>query len=162
MDKKHDTQALMSQYTTIVDLYKHEDLLNWTKFEHLVYVNAGLWIVVNFLFSNSDSISGTVMTVIFITICILGFVASMAFAGALWSGVNYMNARKDSVRRIERALIDQGSAVRVFCPDEDCEVNTSTPSLTSYILRYIPFLLALIWLVMIVMEFVIGIANSIG
>jgi hypothetical protein len=41
--------TLIEQYKIAVELYKHEDNLNWTKLNHLFYINTGLWAVMGLI-----------------------------------------------------------------------------------------------------------------
>ena len=46
-------RTLLEQYRIAVDLYKHEDSLNWTKLNYLLAINTGLCAIMGDSFGNS-------------------------------------------------------------------------------------------------------------
>ena len=91
--------VLTSQYQQAVELYMHEDLLNWNKLYNLSYVTVGLLAALGYFLSNRPR--GRAMPW---AICALGLVISSGFIFANWVGVDYLYTRKRAAVRIERAL----------------------------------------------------------
>lgn len=89
--------TLVEQYKIAVELYNHEDNLNWTKLNHLFYVNAGLWAVMGLIVRFGTTENGSVLIdprLIIGMVSLTGMTVSAALGVALWFGVTYMHNRK--------------------------------------------------------------------
>lgn len=143
-NESYDLSILIEQYKTAVDLYKHEDTLNWHKLNNLFYVSAGLWAVIGFLFLGKEFpeflISSKVTLIIIV--CIIGLIKCTAFGIAIWSGVSYMYRRKCSMAAIEKLLMKHGGTQIIISPK-----NAVHRSKTILMLRIVPILLALIYVI---------------
>ena len=104
-DKGHKKklETILEQYKIAIDLYKHEDLLNWNKLNNLFYVNAGLLAIIGFLLKEETTITINVICLILI-VSLIGFSMSCIFWVALLSGVAYLHSRKDRASEIEKRL----------------------------------------------------------
>lgn len=93
----HNPDTILEQYKIAVDLYKHEDNLNWTKLNNLFYINAGLWAVVGLIIQFGD-VENDILPIDFrffmIIISLIGMIISIALSVALWYGVEYMGNKK--------------------------------------------------------------------
>ena len=147
MDEKEKLNVLIAQYTIAVDLYKHEDSLNWKKFEHLFYINAGLLAVLGFVLEKSTIPSENNMKIMTL---IAGFLVCLIFSIAIWYGTKYMLNRKDRVLKIEEKLEEYGALNIVKQTESNSFLKTSP---TVAILRLSPILLMFIWLILLVLQF---------
>ncbi len=108
-NKLDDAEAniLINQYYIAVDLYRHEDILNWNKLNNFLYVSGGLMAVFAFFLKNkAEIITHVINPLIFISL--LGIVVSIGFFVAIFFGVKYMQARKAKVVEIDRQLMRIG------------------------------------------------------
>lgn len=153
--------TILSQYKIGVDLYKHEDSLNWTKLSYLLYVNAGLLAIVGFVYEKGENIfkMNIANNWLVFTICIVGIVSSLLFGIALQSGIYYLQGRKETIMNLEKHLIEKHDGDYLFCiPDieDQCErYNCSRfmdkkkkffqKSPTMLMLKSISYIFAAIW-----------------
>lgn len=143
-------ETLREQYKIAVELYRHEDDLNWRKLNHLFYSNAGLWAVVGFVLqSGASSVSSAVSPRCLVgVVSAVGSIMSMAFGIAIWYGIRYMHSRKDAVSSIERILVEHGGQYVVSSPGEKEAFLRVSP--TMWMLRSAPILLFMVWIVMFI------------
>lgn len=137
--------VLLHQYESALDLYKHEDRLNWQKLNNMLYVNAAIGALLGFIVEKpSDQKILTIDTVNIVLIAsFAGFVVSLGFWISIWCGIHYMQARKRAVTQIERVLVNH-SGFHLVTP-----VNIITRrSLTTYVLLALPLIFTIGWLVM--------------
>jgi len=137
---------LMNQYFAAVDLYKHEDGLNWQKVNHLLYVNAALGAIVGFVLERErQDLFALSMPALLLTIAAIGLLVSVGFGVALWFGTHYLNNRKRAVLVVEERLIARGG-VPVVTP-VSCGVPTrfQRVSPTIWVLRLLPMGFVLLW-----------------
>lgn len=135
---------LREQYQIGMDLYKHEDLLNWTKLYNFFYVNLGLLAIVGLVMKERAKHYGPSFVVALVSV--LGFIMSLAFTGTIYSGLKCMHNRKDHVINIEKELIQYGAediVSNMSLADKDRESFERT--LTSKILRIIPPVITVVW-----------------
>lgn len=139
---------LLEQYQIAVQLYQHEDELNWAKLNHLFYINSGLWAIVGFILQADIAQHAPLDPNFVVTfVSAVGLVVSVAFEIALWYGTLYMYSRKNAVIHIEKALIEQGGAHLVSVPTEAPSYLHRSP--TMWMLRAVPALFTLAWLAML-------------
>lgn len=135
---------LREQYQIGMDLYKHEDLLNWTKLYNFFYVNLGLLAIVGLVMKERAKHYGPSFVVALVSV--VGFIISLAFTGAIYSGVECMHNRKDHVIKIEKELIQYGAADIVSNVSlADKELKSFRRTLTSKIIRIIPLVITVVW-----------------
>lgn len=108
---------LLHQYTVAKDLYTHEDKLNWKKFEHLFYVNAGLFAILGFVMDKGKKLDFTSNSLA-LPVMGLGLLVSLSFGISIWMGTRYMNARKKCMEEIEEKLINEGAVALVHSTSE--------------------------------------------
>ncbi len=144
-EKAPSTEILLEQYQKAIELYQHEDDLNWSKLNHLLYVNSGLWAILGFILQANKGAVGMFTTDLLVTVVgSFGLLVSLIFEVALWFGGLYMYERKKAVIRIEKRLIELGGAHVVSVPEEKQSYLLQSP--TMWILRLIPLLLAATWI----------------
>jgi hypothetical protein len=146
LEKKLETKLLIlrEQYQIGMDLYKHEDQLNWTKLYNFFYVNLGLLAIVGLVMKERAKHYGPTFVVALVSV--LGFITSLAFTGTIYSGLKCMHNRKDHVVKIEKELIQYGAediVSNVKLNKKDMESLDRT--LTSKILIIIPPVIAVVW-----------------
>ncbi len=133
-------EVLLAQYHAALDLYKHEDSLNWSKLQHLFYVTAGMIAVLGFILTTPS-----VQPLLLVVVCATGFFVSLAFCIALNSGVTYLNYRKNAVIRIEERLVEAGGEWIVNPSQNGQELASLVISRTTYVLRYFPVFVTILW-----------------
>ena len=145
-------ETLLEQYKIAIDLYKHEDNLNWRKLNHLFYVNAGLWAVIGFIiehdFPNETfSIPFPLFTGM---VSLIGLIVSVAFGIALWYGIEYMHSRKDVAAKIEDSLIQfGGKRIVSLYAESKKRKRYLKESPTTWMLRLVPILFSSIWFIVL-------------
>jgi len=143
--------TLLEQYKIAVELYNHEDNLNWAKLNNLFYVNAGLWAAVGFIiqFGSAENGSFPISLRFFMGMAsVIGMIVCVALGVALWFGVMYMNDRKGAVIRIEKALIRYGGKYIVSQRSRGRkERGILRRSPTMWVLKSVPIVFFIVWLV---------------
>ncbi len=92
--EKERVKILIEQYKIAVDLYKHEDLLNWSKLNNLFYVSAGLLAIIGFLLGEETTTIQIPVIRFILVVSIIGFFMSILFWVSLLSGVFYLNVAR--------------------------------------------------------------------
>ncbi|MHC4738607.1 MAG: RipA family octameric membrane protein [Planctomycetota bacterium] len=142
-NKTKEVKVLLEQYKVGVELYRHEDVLNWTKINHLFYINGGLWAVIGL--SSSTGSAGTPMfefsRLIMVIVAAAGIIVCLALGTALWIGTKYMKDRKAKVVNIEKALKSYGG---------ETLVDNKLTEITMCILKLVPFIFVTVWLIILV------------
>ena len=146
---KPSLETVREQYNIAVELYRHEDDLNWRKLNHLFYANAGLWAVIGLILKDGIVSESSRITLPFLvgTVSVVGLLVSMAFEIAIWYGITYMHSRKDVVISIERILVEHGGEYVVSSKE-----GVLRRSPTTWMLRSVPILLSLAWMVMFIVN----------
>ena len=147
--------TLREQYKLAVELYEHEDDLNWRKLNHLFYINIGLWAVIGFIakFDSSNLFFAVSPYFLLVMVSLIGLILSLAFGVALWFGVNYMHSRKDVVVAIEKILVQHGGRYIVSTgPENGEEKRFLKRSPTTWVLRSVPILLSIAWVIIFIMS----------
>ena len=151
--------TLAVQYRIAVELYRHEDNLNWTKLNHLFYINAGLWAVMGFIAQSNGTKNGPLPIdprLLMLTVSFIGMIACFALGVALWFGIKYMLNRKNAVIRIEERLIKHGGNYIVSSKSDIVSSKSDTPeksgfleiSPTTWMLRLVPIVLFIVWAIL--------------
>ena len=145
--------TILEQYKIAVELYKHEDNLNWTKLNHLFYINAGLWAVVGFIIQFGGAENGSLpinFRFFMVMVSLIGMIISGALGVALWFGVRYMHNRKRAVILIEETLVHHGGEYIVSpssgAPEERGILGRSP---TTWVLKSVPIVFFIVWLVVL-------------
>lgn len=140
--------TLMEQYKIAVQLYRHEDELNWTKLNHLFYVNGGLlimagWCVEAMKGPNQWNPSVAVPSGAGVLVC-------LAFTISLWAGTAYLQHHKKRAVAIEEALGHHGGAPVLRPQGHERGRWLLEKSPTRWMLRSVPILILLFWLFVLV------------
>ena len=131
---------LEKQYEIAVDLYLHEDNLNWSKLNNLFYISGGLVAVVSILASlSSENLLYSILIV-----SILGILSASLFSVTIHSGVTYMMERKKKVMEIEKLMIRK-NATRVVLPSVSSQSMLMTKSPTGQVMIWLPRLILAVW-----------------
>lgn len=125
------SQYMLDQYKVAVDLYKHEDLLNWQKFNNLIYVNTALVGFVAFFQVGFPKIVATVLP-------LFGLLVSVCFLVCIRAGITYLQARKEAAIAIEKQIHEKTN-LRVV--DVDYPILRNSP--TTRTLTLFPILFCL-------------------
>jgi predicted GNAT superfamily acetyltransferase len=139
-----DTRLLESQLSLAVDLYKHEDFLNWQKLNNFFYISAGLLA----LFGLSLGLDAQHRSTILISVGVVGILISLAFFVTLRAGVSYLQARKATVAFLERNLFDQHGSMIFYGRDVSMRKQLQRSPTTS-ILQIMPLIGAIGWLILL-------------
>lgn len=138
---KFDKDIILHQYEIAIDLYKHEDQLNWSKINHLFYVTSGILLLVSLAYSNFEGIS---LNQVMSLISTLGILSSVMFSIALRSGIIYMQERKKAVIEIEQKIISN-KGVKVISSDFIHKYKLLKKSPTTIVMNIIPVFLTVLW-----------------
>jgi len=142
-------EMLQEQYKIAVELYRHEDDLNWRKLHHLFYVTAGLWAVIGFIVKFNESLIISPRLLVGM-VSLVGLIVSFAFGIALWFGVEYMLNRKNAVIAIEEILVHLGGRYIVSPSVESMKKKRFLKiSPTTWMLRLLPILIFIVWMIML-------------
>ncbi|MES9970520.1 MAG: hypothetical protein ABW092_10845 [Candidatus Thiodiazotropha sp.] len=149
LPKDDDTtvNVLINQLYIAVDLYKHEDSLNWSKVSHLLYMTGGLGALLSFLVKNKVDFIDTQTDPIFL-VCIFGILTSFGFLIAIGSGLIYMSNKKKVVRELDRMLDSYGGVAILGVTDDINNSNNAISkkhSPTVLILLAFPLGITIIW-----------------
>ncbi|MFI7387152.1 GNAT family N-acetyltransferase [Streptomyces sp. NPDC049813] len=152
--RKPREAMLQAQYTVAIDLYKHEDVLNWNKLNNFFYITAGLAAALGFtLGQRSDpeasaaDISDTLATVI----SVIGLGSALAFTQMLRFGRRYLSARKKAAMELEEHLAWHGGQ-RIVGREASVAGNSwLRQSPTGLIMMLLPALVSVCWTALLVM-----------
>ena len=147
--------AVLNQYDIAVDLYKHEDQLNWSKLNHLLYITGGLGALFGFFLNHRDSIRFQYIDPL-VMVSLLGVLVSGGFAVVIWMGIRYLALRKEEIMKMELGLVrvtghsvvcPSELAARGSLPDRSHPVKTSH---TTLVLRAFPLAILALWLLILI------------
>lgn len=148
----YNGEIILSQYEYAIQLYTHEDKLNWSKLNHLFYITAGLFGVFSFVINAELDVFFMYMTLAFVSV--LGIFSSYLFYKTVSSGMDYMHHRKESVIELEN-LLEKMGGLRIVGKGAELDQRLSK-SLTSLVMRRMPFLIMVIWMAIMVLIIVLG------
>ncbi|WP_039938070.1 GNAT family N-acetyltransferase [Streptomyces himastatinicus] len=143
--RKPREAILHVQYEVAVDLYKHEDNLNWQKLNNLFYITAGLAAAMAFSLGKEGA-GGTLGKALAGVISVIGFGVSMGFSLMLRYGRQYLLARKEAVIELEEYMAWLGGERIVNRRASDPRAGYLKVSPTGLIMVLLPVLVALCWL----------------
>ncbi len=147
----YDKDIILTQYEKAIELYKHEDELNWSKMYHLFYVTAGLAALLSIIL---PMISGIMINISICILSLMGSLVSGLFYIAISNGINYMQRRKQSVIDIEQILIGL-NGVKVVSSNFDRNDRAFRISSTTKVMRLIPITLGILWVLAFLSSIVI-------
>ncbi|WP_143232588.1 GNAT family N-acetyltransferase [Actinoplanes regularis] len=145
------TRMLEQQLHLAVDLYKHEDLLNWQKLNNFFYVTVGLAALcgISLGLKNND-----LQPLILLLTSLLGMVSAVAFSVTLGAGVFYLQWRKEAIAHLERVAEMKGGTVVLFgrkgIGRRRLAILAKSPS--NYVLRGIPAFIGAGWLILAIVQ----------
>ncbi|MFE2044209.1 GNAT family N-acetyltransferase [Streptomyces sp. NPDC059477] len=143
--RKPREAMLHAQYQIAVDLYKHEDNLNWQKLSNFFYITAGLAASTAF-FLSKDGAGGTLGKGLAIIIAIIGIGVSLGFSLMLRFGRQYLLARKETVVEFEEYMAWHGGERIVNRRTDEPSSAYLRVSPTGLIMVLLPVLVAVCWL----------------
>ena len=161
MNKQHSASSfkpeiLIYYYEIAVELYRHEDHLNWLKINHLLYMNAALAAILSFFLErNPETIIGLGRYEAVFYIGVIGLLVSFAFFITIWLGTFYLQARKAAVIELEDKIHDLCGpyfvpVVRSSKVDVDATSKQwLSKSLTVYMLRALPVGFFIFWMLVL-------------
>ena len=146
LHRGYSVDLLMTQYRHAVDLYKHEDMLNWNKLNNYFYIITALTAAFGLVVANvqGKGIDGPERAML-AGFCVMGFLTSAGFAAALISGFHYLQARKAAVAHLENALVRYGGSRIVTMVPEAGNRRWLAVSPTRHLLRGAPFVIGAGW-----------------
>jgi hypothetical protein len=147
--EKENLDVLRFQYMKAVDLYSHEDRLNWTKAAAVFVLSSLLATAFGAFVELPVPWSSAIMYVYFYAIVALGTLGLWLLNVSLKFGVHYMMKRKEAVIIIEQKLQPFGALPVVSATEESLRESPTT-----WVLRRIAWLplalLALAFLIHVV------------
>ena len=143
----YSTKLLVRQYKYAVDLYKHEDSLNWNKMNNYFYITTALTAAYGLVVSagGSKSTSGASRAML-VGFCVVGILTSAGFGAALAAGVHYLHARKRAVETPEDALVRAGGTRLITIAGPDLNRVWLKKSPTRHLLRIAPAVVGAFWI----------------
>ncbi len=138
---------LIEQYECAVDLYRHEDTLNWSKLRNFLYITAALMAALGI--SYNSMVTGQVTKTagdLTQVVSLVGFFISAAFTVTIWSGTHYLDARKEAVYCLEKTLTRIGGVMVVTPPQPRPTKGILHQSPTRIVLRCFPLLAMCVWI----------------
>jgi len=142
-------EVLVEQYPVAVDLYRHEDRLNWSRLTNLLYVTVGLLAVLGLSAPGSGPLVTGHNRIVVLAVCVIGLLASLTFGIALWSGAQQMQSRKAAVTALEVSLSQAGGLPILGRGGGGLTRWLRQPPAT-LVLRTLPAAIAACWLVVAV------------
>ncbi|MFI0777879.1 GNAT family N-acetyltransferase [Streptomyces sp. NPDC021212] len=147
--RKPREAILHTQYGTAVDLYKHEDNLNWQKLNNFFYITAGIAAAIAFCLGKEGA-GGTLGTALAAILAIIGFGVSLGFAAMLRFGRQYLLARKEAVIELEEYMAWHGGERIVNRRTSDPGSAYLKVSPTGAIMVLLPVLVSFCWVAVLV------------
>ncbi len=143
----YDKEIILGQYEHAIELYKHEDSLNWSKINHLLYITGALVgltsLLANILEADSQWFIYSILAV-----SLFGALSAFLFQVAISNGVEYMQRRKQAVVEVERILKHLGGIdiVSSYATPADKRFRRSP---TTGVMKLIPKLIVGIWIIVL-------------
>lgn len=135
----------MMQYQLAVDLYKHEDSLNWSKLNNFIYVTTGLIAAASFIAQlgrdDVPLLRGGLLLLI-----VVGLLTSACFAVMLHFGRLYLQRRKAVVTQFEEMMAWWGGSYIVGDVAGKRHPSWLDRSPTALVMVVMPFLAFAVWL----------------
>ncbi|WP_030545292.1 GNAT family N-acetyltransferase [Streptomyces albus] len=142
--RKPREAMLHTQYMVSVDLYKHEDNVNWQKLNNFFYITVGLAAVAAFSVGKEGA-GGSLGKALAAIISIIGLGVSLGFSQMLRFGRRYLLARKSALIELEEHLAWHGGRRIVTWHSSDPGNAYLKISPTGAIMALLPAFVALCW-----------------
>ncbi|AKH83975.1 GCN5 family acetyltransferase [Streptomyces sp. CNQ-509] len=139
---------IQAQYPVAIDLYKHEDSVNWNKLSNFFYITAALAAATGFSLTSD---SGKVRSIA-LMLPLIGLGLALAFSQMLLCGLRYLRARKDAVINIEDSLSWHGGARIVSHGISSPGNRWLRESPTGILMVSLPLLMAACWVVILIIS----------
>ncbi|MFE4049346.1 GNAT family N-acetyltransferase [Streptomyces sp. YIM B13518] len=147
--RKPRESMLQTQYGIAVDLYKHEDLVNWHKLNNFLYITAGLAATVAFTLGKEGASSEETALGIASIIAVMGLASALTFTVMLRFGRRYLQARKSAVVDLEEYMAWHGGHRTVGRQATEPGAAWLRSSPTGLVMVMLPALVSLCWLAML-------------
>lgn len=136
----------LHQHRIAVDLYVHEDNLNWAKLNNYLYITIASAAAFGFVLEPAlrQTVTPDRVHWIALFVAAIGLLTSVGFIFALSSGLVYLDARKQAVSEIENVLSAQGGVRIVGRRIRTASVLRRSP--TRWVLRLTPVIGLLFWI----------------
>lgn len=145
--KGYSTKLLVRQYKYAVDLYKHEDSLNWNKLNNYFYITTALTAAYGLVVSaGNDKATSGASRAMLVGFCIVGILTSAGFGAALTAGVHYLHARKAAVESLEDSLVRSGGTRLITIAGPNLNKGWLKKSPTRHLLRMGPVVVGVFWI----------------
>ncbi len=139
----YDKEVVLNQYERAIELYIHEDNLNWSKLNNFFYITGGIfaiatiWPKINSYINFCEAL---------LAISFVGIIYSYLFRIALNSGIDYMLARKRAVVEVEQILIKlRGVKIVSTHYNKGTKNRRLRKSPTSRVMKNIPLIMLIFW-----------------
>ncbi len=139
-----DNDILTNQYEMAIQLYQHEDNLNWSKLNNYLYMTGGLTFILSFIDLKQYIVALTVIS-------LLGLLVSMIFYISIKSGIEYMQERKRAVTAIEKRLYAKKDGIYIVTDFSKKMIKSHT----IMVMKLIPIGGLLVWLIILVVSMVL-------
>ena len=144
--KGYSTKLLVRQYKHAVDLYKHEDSLNWNKLNNYFYMTTALTAAFGLVVSaGGDKPISDASRAMLVGFCVVGILTSAGFGAALAAGVHYLHARKAAVAALEDGLVRSGGTRLITISGPNLKKGWLKKSPTRHLLRLAPLIVGVFW-----------------
>lgn len=146
--RKPRESMLNSQYLVSVDLYKHEDNLNWQKLNNFFYITVGLAAAAVFSVGREGA-GGGLGTALAVIISVIGLGVSLGFFQMLRFGRRYLQMRKSAVTEFEEHMTWHGGQRIVSWKSSEPGNTYLKVSPTGAIMVALPLLVAACWVALL-------------
>jgi len=136
------------QYQMAVDLYKHEDKLNWLKLNNFIYVTTGLIAASSFMIQLGDGEAALRQWGLLLLIAV-GLLTSLSFGVMLLFGRRYLQRRKAAVTQFEEMMAWWGGHYIVGDVAGKRRPRWLDQSPTAVVMSVMPFMAFGVWLVVL-------------
>jgi predicted GNAT superfamily acetyltransferase len=139
----------LHQHRIAIDLYVHEDNLNWAKLKNYLYITVATAAALGFILEPTLREAAAVGRLRWIGLLItgIGLLTSLGFTFALSSGLIYLDARKQAAAEIEDMLSARGGVRIVGRRIRTATVLRRSP--TRWVLRLTPVIGLVFWIAMV-------------
>lgn len=139
-DSEQDQALLMEKQHAAIQLYNHEDNLNWTKFGMLITFMMALLAAVDYLLKQP---AGQTYQILTIVVIVMGFSINLMFHQKLRSGLKFMHHHKQSVKELDDALARMNPRLPKLVRNGDRQIRGQ--SVTSVWMQWIPNISIALW-----------------
>lgn len=140
VERELDQTLMMEKQHAAIQLYNHEDNLNWTKFGMLITFMMALLAAADYVLKQPVSQTYQLLTVV---VVVMGFSINFMFHQKLRSGLKFMDHHKHSVKELDDALMRMNPRLPKLLRNGDRQIHGK--SVTSVWMRWVPNISILIW-----------------